>query len=55
MLRTFISTLIGFALTERIAFSAEGHPKVDLLPDLPREQWVEAFVEVFLHGVAAED
>lgn len=53
MMRALVSLLIGYAMTERIAFS-EGQPRLGIIPDLSRTQWVEAFVDVYLHGVAGE-
>ena len=53
MMRMFVSHLIGFALTERIAFS-EGRPRVNFIPDMPSAQWMDSVVDVYLHGVSAE-
>jgi AcrR family transcriptional regulator len=53
MMRALVSLLIGYAMTERVAFS-EGQPRVNLIPTLSREEWVEAFVDAYLHGVAGE-
>ena len=51
MMRIFASLLIGFALTERIVFR-DGQPRVKDIPGASQEQWIDAFVDVFLHGVA---
>lgn len=51
VMRTFASLMIGFALTERIAFT-EGQPRLDILPDMGREAWLDALADVYLHGVA---
>lgn len=51
MMRIFASLLIGFALTERIVFR-DGQPRIDSIPGASPEQWIDAFVDVLLHGVA---
>lgn len=52
--RFFSSLLIGFALTERVAFS-DGKPRVPQLPEQTPEVWLDALVDVFLCGVAGEN
>jgi AcrR family transcriptional regulator len=54
MMRMLVSLMIGYALTERMAF-ADGRPRVDIIPDIPQAQWINSLVDVYLHGVAAEE
>lgn len=51
LMRMFASLMIGFAVTQRLAYS-EGRPKLDLFPDISQEAWVDALVDIYLHGVA---
>lgn len=51
--RVFSSLLMGFALTERIAF-VDGRPRSPQLPNKPPEEWLDALVDVYLNGVAGE-
>jgi hypothetical protein len=51
LMRMFASLMIGFALTQRLVYSAE-RSRIDLLPDISQEAWVDALVDVYLYGVA---
>jgi len=51
LMRMFASLMIGFALTQRLVYPA-GRPRIDLVPDISQEAWVDALVDVYLHGVA---
>lgn len=51
LMRMFASLMIGFALTQRLVYP-EGRPRIDLVPDISQEAWVDALVDVYLYGVA---
>lgn len=52
MMRVLSALMIGYALTERLGFS-QGQPRVDIVPDIPRDRWISALADVYLYGVAA--
>ena len=52
MIRIFVSVLIGYALTNLIAFSREGKLLLTAVPDTEHVAWEEAIMDVLLHGIA---
>ena len=52
MIRIFVSVLIGYALTNLIAFSREGKLLLTAVPDTEYVSWEEAIMDVLLHGFA---
>lgn len=52
MIRIFVSVLIGYALTNLIAFSRDGKLMLSAVPDTEYVVWEEAIMDVLLHGIA---
>jgi AcrR family transcriptional regulator len=52
MIRIFVSVLIGYALTNLIAFSRDGKLMLSAVPDTEYVAWEEAIMDVLLHGIA---